>query len=54
MVGQFMKVSCKDCGNETVIFSRNHRHLLHLRRYVDKPIWRKSEPRRLYCSQTME
>ena len=22
MVGQFMKVSCKDCGNETVIFSR--------------------------------
>ena len=22
MAGQFMKVSCKDCGNETVIFSR--------------------------------
>jgi small subunit ribosomal protein S27e len=22
MVGQFLKVSCKDCGNETVIFSR--------------------------------
>ena len=22
MVGQFMKVSCKDCGNEPVIFSR--------------------------------
>ena len=22
MSGQFMKVSCKDCGNESVIFSR--------------------------------
>lgn len=22
MSGEFMKVSCKDCGNETVLFSR--------------------------------
>ena len=23
MVGQFIKVSCNDCGNETIIFSRS-------------------------------
>ena len=42
MAGQFLTVTCRDCGTETVIFDRSVNHLLRrLRGDPQPPLWRK-------------